>query len=88
MTEQEKYILEQAETHGIVTNWHWNDFFLSFWDKFYNDLSVRQAKKKFSYYARKLVKIGVLEKGYKAGLGQGGYYHYGVRFQTTWMYKK
>jgi len=88
MTAKEMFILEVARREGTVTNWHWNDNFLDFWDKFYSSEKESIAKRRFTYYANKLVKKGFLEKAERVGIGPGGYSEFGVRTQTVWLLKR
>ena len=86
-SEQEIFLIEKINKNELFTSWHWNEDFLEFCDKFYRDKPIRYCRTKLTYYMRKLVASGVVEKSIKTGLGDGGKTTYGVNYQTSW-YKK
>lgn len=81
-------LLEQLEDELHLTNWHLNDYFWVFYQTFYKDLCIRDAQRKYSYHANKLVKEGIVEKARKNPLGPGALFEFGTRTQTTWEPKR
>ena len=83
------YLREEALREECLTNFHWNDTFLEFWERFFPEIKdVNKVKNRFTYYANKLVKEGFLLPAHRFGLGSGGCYDFGVRTQTIWGLKK
>lgn len=79
-------MIDEANFEGSITNWHMNDFFLEFSSEFRNGAKHKQIRRAFNLQANKLVKLGILEKATKAGIGEGGYSEFGSRTQTIWRY--
>jgi len=79
----------EAKSAGWIINWHMNDFFLDFSQKFFPELyssvgSMKKMQNKLKYYANILVKKGILQKAQKIGIVEDGYNEFGCITQTIW----
>jgi len=84
--EQYNYLKNLIIREKIVTNWHWNNDFLDFCDKFYPKKPIRYCQRQFTKMMRMLVLDGISQPAMKIGLGPGSYINdFGVRTQTSWM---
>jgi len=76
----------EAKENKMLTNWHLNDFFLDFCDKYYLNKTVKTAKGSFGKFANILVDLGILHKAKRMGIGAGGMNEFGTRSQTAWTF--
>lgn len=83
-----KWLKEKVDNEKQLTNWHLNDDYLEFCQKFYpNIFNDKKTKQHFAKYCKILVDYGYINEAKRIGLGCGGVYDFGVKTQTIW-YKR
>ncbi len=80
------FIKDLSKLEKSVTNWHWSDDLLEYWEEFHDKNSkTSKVQKDFTLHCSFLVKEGFLRKPLRFGIGIGAYNEFGSRTQTVWI---
>jgi len=60
----EPFLKSSLDKENIICDFHWNNIFLEFADKFCQGKTPKQTRAKFNYEAKKLVKVGYCTHSY------------------------